>query len=322
MGGISERLQQTFGVSDFILWNVSSTIAVILILWLGRSLILRTALRRTEDVHERYRWRKISGYIAFFIGFVAVVRLWFPGLQSLATMIGIISAGVAVALKDPLVSLAGWVFIMWRRPFSVGDRIQVGNDVRGDVIDQRIFQFSLMEIGNWVHADQSTGRVIHIPNGRVFTDVIANYSRGFKYIWDEVAVLLTFESDWEKAKGILDEIAGHNAQDLSRAAAERIKEASKKWMIFYTKLTPIVYTSVEDSGVLLTMRYLTEPQERRGRMQAIWEDVLRAFAQHEDIDFAYPTQRFYANEREGKRAVAKGAASMDPPPGPNNSFGD
>jgi hypothetical protein len=100
-----------------------------------------------------------------------------------------------------------------------------------------------------------------------------------------------------------------------------VREASMKFMIFYSKLTPIVYTSVEDCGVLLTLRYLTEPQERRGRMESIWEDILRAFAENDDIDFAYPTQRFYVNRHEGKPGTIKPhAASPNPliPVGPND----
>jgi hypothetical protein len=64
-------------------------------------------------------------------------------------------------------------------------------------------------------------------------------------------------------------------------------------MIVYSKLTPTVYTSVEDSGVLLTVRYMCDPRKRRSSEHAIWEDVLRVFAEQPDIEFAYPTQRFY-----------------------------
>jgi len=95
----------------------------------------------------------------------------------------------------------------------VGDRIQIGEHA-GDVVDLRIFQFTLVEIENWVAADQRTGRVIHVPNGRVFNEVVANYSRGFEYIWNEVPVRVTFESDWEAAKAILQEIANRQATKL------------------------------------------------------------------------------------------------------------
>jgi hypothetical protein len=69
-------------------------------------------------------------------------------------------------------------------------------------------------------------------------------------------------------------------------------------MIFYQYLTPTVYTSVKDSGVLLTMRYICEPRKRRGTEHLIWEDVLKEFALHKDIEFAYPTQRFFTRPAE------------------------
>ena len=101
-----------------------------------------------------------------------------------------------------MTNLAGWVFIAIRKPFAVGDRIEIG-DHTGDVIDMRLFQFTLVETGNWVDADQSTGRIIHIPNGWVFRQSTANYTAGFNFIWNEIPVTVTFESNWEKARDIL-----------------------------------------------------------------------------------------------------------------------
>src|SRR5207247_865051 len=110
-------------------------------------------------------------------------------------------------------------FILWRRPFEVGDRVQIGPHA-GDVIDLGLFQFTLNEIGAWVNADQSTGRIIHVPNGKVFTDPVANYNKGFRYIWNEVPVVVTFESDWRKAKQILGRKTGASGA-TRRAAAGR-----------------------------------------------------------------------------------------------------
>jgi hypothetical protein len=66
-------------------------------------------------------------------------------------------------------------------------------------------------------------------------------------------------------------------------------------MIFYSVLTPTVYTSVEESGILLTIRHLCEPRRRRTRTEAMWEDILEHFAAEDDIDFAYPTRRFFTS---------------------------
>jgi len=289
---IIKWIHNNIGLSPETQMKVFLLLLISLILWVLYFLINWLVWRQTEDVRTRYRWKKTSGYILIILGLFIIIRLWFRGFESLATYLGLLSAGLAIALRDLVSDLAGWLFIIGRRPFSVGDRIQIGN-FAGDVIDIRAFQFTLMEIGNWVDADQSTGRVIHIPNGMILREVLANYSKGFYYIWNEIPVLITFESDWQKAKKILQKIAEQDSERLSKAAEKRIKEASKKYMILYSKLTPIVYTSVKESGVLLTIRYLCEPQSRRGSEQKIWEDILKEFALQKDIQLAYPTQRFY-----------------------------
>jgi small-conductance mechanosensitive channel len=280
--------------------RIITSLLIIVIIWLFRFLLLKVVFQRIEDVRIRYRWRKTSAYIGFAFAALFVSSAWFKGVGSLSTFLGLLSAGMAIAMRDPLVNLAGWAFILWRKPFEVGDRIQIGT-IAGDTIDQRIFQFTLMEIGNWIDADQSTGRIIHVPNGRVFTESLANYSKGFHYIWNEIQVLITFESNWRKAKEILLHITQKDAEYLSAAAEQRIKKAAEKFMIFYKKLTPTLYTTVKDCGVQLSIRYLCEPRQRRITEQSMWEDILEEFAKHQDIDFAYPTQRFYNNLLEGKQ---------------------
>ena len=299
MDRISNWLDGTLGLEPETQAKLLLSLVIIVLLGVLRRLAQRVVHQRTEDVKLRYRWTISLTYTAVVIGFLVVGRVWYQGIASIATFLGLLSAGLAIAFKDILVDLAGWAFILWRRPFEVGDRIQIG-DHRGDVIDLRIFQFTLLEIGNWVDAEQSTGRVIHVPNGQVFTTTQANYTQGFQYIWNEIPVLVTFESDWEAAKALLTQIAADHAAPLSDTAAAELRAAAERYMIFYRNLSPAVYTTVKDCGVLLTIRYLCNARQRRGTEQTIWEAILRAFGARDDVDFAYPTQRFYDNTREGK----------------------
>jgi small-conductance mechanosensitive channel len=299
MSSLLEALGQMVSSPSTFYVNVFTTLAVLFLFWGLRFLALRTLYRRVEDTKTLYQWRKTITYATALLAFLVIGRIWIQGFQSVSTFLGLLSAGLAIALRDPIVNLAAWLFIIWRRPFGVGDRIQIG-EASGDVIDIRIFQFSLMEIGNWVEADQSTGRVIHVPNGKVFSEALANYSGAFEYIWNEIPVMVTFESNWKKAKDILGGIAEQRALSFSNEAEEQIKAAARKFMIFYTYLAPKVYTRVADSGVVLTIRYLCDPRRRRGSSDEIWEDILEKFADCEDIDFAYPTTRFYGNPVEGK----------------------
>lgn len=287
------------------------TALIALALVVGRRLLLRVVDRRVDDRSLRYKWSKGSAYASFAVVLFFVLPVWFTKDLQLGTFLGLVSAGLAIALKDLVADLAGWIFILWRRPFDLGDRIQIG-DYAGDVVDRRIFAITLMEIGNWVGADQSTGRMIHVPNSMVFTQPLANYTATFPFLWNEIPVLVTFESDWRKAKGILQAIATEHAADTSKDAEQHLRQATQRYFIHYSKLTPVVYTSVMDSGVLLTVRYLTAPRQRRGTAEAMWEHILDAFAQTDDVDLAYPTQRLYVNPLEGK----PGARAPWPPLSP------
>ncbi len=277
--------------------KILKSIIIIAILWLFKIFIVKIIQRNITDVKSRYRWRKFINSIIIIVIIIIVGSIWYKGVQSIATFLGLLSAGIAIALKDVIANMAGWVYIISRSPFEVGDRIQIGPHA-GDVIDLSLFEFSILEIGNWVEADQSTGRIIHIPNGKIFTLDLANYDKGFKYIWNEIRVVITFESNWQEAKKILLKIANKKSENITTTVERQIKRAAKKFLIYYKHLTPIVYTDVKDFGVQLTIRHLCETRKRRGYTEAIWEDILLEFGKNKNIEFAYPTTRFYKNKDE------------------------
>jgi len=296
-------LNKATGISVGLHNRLFSSLACIAFIWSLRWLILKLVWRQTENLQVCYRQRKISSYAAFVLTVFLVGRVLFEEFHGVATFLGFLTAGLAIALKDPLVNLVGWMLIIWRRPFAVGDRIQIGIHA-GDVMDLTISRFTLAEIGNWVHADQITGRIVHIPTGKVFVEPLAIYSRGMHdFIWNEVAVLVTFESNWTRAKNILTEIAVTQAGHLAEPVESKLKEYARDFLVVPIDLTPRVFTTVEASGILLTVRHLCQSRHRRESTQEIWEDVLDRFAECDDINFAYPTTRSYNNAVEGNRGT-------------------
>jgi small-conductance mechanosensitive channel len=289
-------LEQHLGINPALQQRLLATIVTVAGLWLVERVALALMYRRASDPRVRYMWRKSITYLALLIGLVAIGHIWIQRIESLATFLGLLTAGLAIALKDLVANLAGWAFIVWSRPFDVGDRVQVGPHA-GDVIDLHLFQFTLNEIGNWVDADQSTGRIIHVPNGKVLSDPIANYDKGFRYIWSEIPVTITFESNWKKAKRILEGIATRHSEQLNEQVEKELLEASRRYLIAYTKLTPIVYVRVADHGIRLTLRYLIRSRFRRGSESAIWQDVLEEFGNETDLNLAYPTARHFVERK-------------------------
>ncbi len=264
--------------------DLLAALLITLALLLARFLILKLVWHVTENIETRYNWKKVFNYLVSISIILILGNILFSDFIKFSTFLGLLSAGIAIALKDLIINIAGWIFILTRRPFTTGDRIQIGQH-SGDVIDIHFFQFTILEIGNWVSADQSTGRIILIPNGKVFTDALANYNKGFDFIWNEIPVRITFESNWEKAKEILEAILLRHTEDQSASAQEKIKDASRSYIIRYSNLTPIIYTAIKDNGILFSLRYLCKPRTRRDSEHVIWQEIFREFAKHDDIKF-------------------------------------
>ena len=296
-----DALATYLDVSPVILKKAGLSLLILAVLFSLRKILLSLITRKLKDPKNIYYSRRVIGYSHGFLLIILLSSVWIKGFGSIGTYIGLTSAGLAIALHETLANIAGWFFIISKKPFVIGDRVQIG-DTKGDVIDIRVFQFTLAEVGNWVDAEQSTGRVVHIPNSQVIKEKTANYHSGFRYIWNEIPVLVTFESDWRKTRKILEDIAKEKIEHCSSSAEREIHRAASQYMVYFNKLTPAVYLSAKDSGVLFTIRYIVDPRQRRGTEQILWEAILEEFEKHPDIDLAYPTTRFYAAENPGSDA--------------------
>lgn len=297
-----EWLGQISGLGSSTIVKLIVTVTLVVLLWLIRQVWISITNRRTDDPQVRYRWRKVATYTLTIVGMIVIGRVWLEGIQSLVTYLGLVSAGIAIALRDPIVNWFGWMFIGWRRPFTVGDRIQIG-PLSGDVIDIGVSTFSVLEVGAPSLGEQTTGRIVHVPNGRVFVEPLANITQGFNYIWNEIQIIVTFESDWHRAKTLLEGILRERIESVTEEAARYIREASRTFLIRSANVHPVVYTRIVSDGIELALRYVCEARSRRKSTEEVCEAVLEAFSAEPAIDFAYRTSRIVRQSEEGKAAL-------------------
>jgi len=269
--------------------KIVETIFIVLLGYLVMFGFIGIINKRVKDIKTRHIVRKNVIYIVTIVLIVVVFFIWIQNINSITIFLGVAGAGLALALQEVILCVAGWLLILIRHPYETGDRIEI-NGIKGDVIDIRLFQTSLLEIGNWVDADQSTGRIVNFPNSYVYKYENYNYSRGFEFIWHEIPILLTFESDWKRGKEIIMAHAEKLAEGLEEKVNRKIDVMRNRYMIFYGKLTPIVYVNIKDSGVELTLRYLTEAKQRRDTQDALCQEILKDFEKD-----AYPTYRIVKN---------------------------
>ncbi len=277
---------------------VTSGLAFLLV-YLSLFFVRRLINSLKIGIAKRHQYRKRASYTATFIYFIILISIWAGNGKQWATLFSLLGAGIALALHEVLLNIAGWVYIMARRPYREGDRIELGN-VRGDVIDIRLFQTTLLEIGNWVGGDQSTGRLVNLPHGQIFKNPLYNYTKGFEFLWNEMSILVTFESNWEKARKILLKCGEEESKDVQEKVKKEIERMSREYLIYYRKFTPIVYTEIGESGIKLTLRYLTEAKERRIVEDKLSRKILTEIGKTPDVVLAYPTYRIYKKGEKGE----------------------
>lgn len=264
-----------------LLLAVGFIILIVILVQVSRHL----ANRYIDEPERRYRVRKLIGRIGGVVAILLTLGALFQNASDFITVLTVVGAGLAIAMRETLLSIAGWFYIAFRTPYKHGDRVQIG-DIRGDVIDIRLLHTTLMEIGGWVEAEQSTGRIVHIPNAQVYQEAVFNYTRGFQFIWNELVFTVTFQSDWRAALEILRTLANESAAVMEQQAKQEIQQVSREYLIHYSILTPFVYVQVTQNGVQLTLRYLCEARKRRGTAHAITTTFLDQVREKGGIAFA------------------------------------
>ncbi len=262
----------------------------------GASRLTRRAIDvGIQDVNQRHQLRKVVTYVFWIAIIVAVVTLFAErlALADIGTVLGLLAAAVTIALADVVRSLAGWIYLSSRRGVEIGSRVEV-EGIKGDVIDIGLLKTTMLEVGEpLVHALQSTGRIVTVPNSLFLSGKVIASASVNPLVWQEIQILVTFESDWKRAREIIGEIAQAQYDKIVPELRAGFEKLERRYAFRLGSTAPIVYTEIEDSGVLLTLRYLTFVRRRRSTVNEISERILDAFAQEPAVDFAYPTYRIY-----------------------------
>lgn len=260
-------------------WRIVATILFLVAAVTLSRLLKRLTGRIVEEPTRQYRLAKIIGRTMALAFLVVLIGLWAPGPNTVVTVLTVLGAGTAISMREALLSIAGWFNLVIRQPYRVGDRIEI-NDIKGDVIDIRLLHTTLMEVGGWIEADQSTGRIVHVPNAWVYLHGLYNFNQGFNFVWNELSVRVSRDTDWQKARDLMLEMAKESAAVVESQAAGEIKRLSREYLVHYSILTPFVYLKIVDEGVQLTLRYLTEVRKRRGTEHTFTIAILERFKEH------------------------------------------
>jgi small-conductance mechanosensitive channel len=232
----------------------------------------KTAAKYIANSTDRYKVRKFITLLAYLVTVLLVADIYSGRLASWGVAIGVASAGVALALKDVITSVAGWVGISAGGFYKTGDRIQLAG-IRGDVIDVGVFKTTLMEIGQWVNGDLYNGRIVRVSNNLVFTESIFNYSADFPFVWDEFTLPVKYGSDLVLAQEILNRVCNEVVETFVTVAKDKWNEVSRKYLIQEPELEPMVTMRATDNWIEFTIRYIVDYKQRRATQHELFKGI-------------------------------------------------
>lgn len=237
--------------------------AIVLVLMLSRAAKIYL-INPLDDNVARYNLKRVlnllSGISIFFIVLSILFANWYTAVVSL----GLISLILGFALQTPITSFIGWIYILVKAPYQVGDRIKIG-DSTGDVIDVSYLDTTLWEFGGqYLSTDHPSGRIIKFPNSNVLNASVYNYSWAlFPYIWNEVKFNIAYQSDLQFVAEVMQKAA---EEEVGEAMMERVRtfrellEQTPVDQLEVKERPSVVFRVSDNTWVEVIVRYLVEPK--------------------------------------------------------------
>lgn len=234
---------------------------------------------RVENPVYQYNLKRVARLVIWLVIALLVLTIFFQNWYTAVLSLGLISLILGFALQTPITSFIGWVYILMREPYRVGDRIKIGT-VTGDVIDVHYLDTTLWEFGgDYLSTEHPSGRIVKFPNSNVLDTPVYNYTWPvFPYIWNEIKFHVAYNSDLEFVAATMKEVA-----------EQEVGEAMMKQVAVFREIlaqTPVNQLEVQERPVVIfrvsentwleaIVRYLVHPKEAGGVKSRLIEELLK-----------------------------------------------
>jgi len=272
--------RQVAGVSvSYLLGELLSVLAIFFATYGCYRIVLVAFDRYTQSKRRRHDAKNVFRLAFGIAGTLAALGVVTQQWIGLLFSLGVVGFAVTFALQQPLFSLIGWLYIMVKRPYQVGDRVEIEGS-KGDVVEVSFLVTTLWEInGGLVSSNQPSGRIITLPNSVVLSSHVKNYTREeFPFVWNELTIQVAYETDLEYATelmaGIADDYMGDEMAGRIGRYRDRLSETPVELEV---QDRPTVNVVQQESWVEFRLRYLVHPRRGQRVRNELYKRILDAF---------------------------------------------
>ena len=245
---------------------------------------------RVGNTVHQYNLGRVARLVVWLVIAFFVLTILFQNWYTAVVSFGLISLILGFALQTPITSFIGWVYILWREPYRVGDRIRIGT-ATGDVIDVGYLDTTLWEFGgDYLSTEHPSGRVIKFPNSSVLSNPVYNYTWPlFPYVWNEIKFPIAYNSDLDFVATTMQEVASQEVGEAMMKHVRVFRELLAQTPVNQLDVQerPVVMFRVaENSWLEVIVRYLVPPKEAgRVKNRLIKKLLLRLNAEPDRVKF-------------------------------------
>ncbi len=268
--------------------TADTLLLLLAIMGIFRFILPALITHRITDPKSRYSIKKILNISGVVIFFTLTAFIWIEESTSLLVTSSIIGAGIAFSLQDVIKNFVGALILLLSELYRIGDRIEIDGNI-GDVIDIGIMNTVIMEVRGWVSGDQVSGRLIAIPNAYVINRPIVNYTRDHSFIWDEISLPLTYDSNWQLACTVIENIIREEIKSVIPVAEDEINSLGMKYFVLARSIEPKVYMSLTDNWIQFDARYICDARNRRQTKNEITLKIMKWIESCDDVHISSTT---------------------------------
>lgn len=255
--------------------NIAYVFILFVIVYILVKISQKSATRLTKENSAKYKVRKLINFFGYLVFVIGVMFIYNSKLSGFGTAIGVAGAGIAFALQEIIVSIAGYIAIFSSNFYRVGDRVKLGG-IKGDVIDIGILRTTLMEIGDWVNGDLYNGKMVRVANSFVFKEPVYNYSGDFPFLWDEITIPIKTNGDYKHAKELFTTVLEEEVGDFANLSQDSWNKMIGTYSIENARVKPMITMIFDENWITFTLRYVVDYKSRRGTKSILFDKILSA----------------------------------------------
>jgi small-conductance mechanosensitive channel len=257
-----------------VLHLLQGSLAEILGIMLAAALLsLAISIFTRTNQRGLYQVRVIARIVVQIAAVLLILLIIFGPPTQVSTMIGLITAGLTVVMKDFIVAFFGWFTLMGKNGIRVGDWVEI-EGVSGEVIEIGLLKTVLLELGNWTETGHPTGRRVAFSNSFAMERHYFNFSTSGQWLWDEVRITLPSDGDPYETAQLIREIVEQQTQTDAAAAAKDWERVTQHYTAHAFSAAPTVSLRPGINGLELVVRYITRAPERNTVKSKLFQSIV------------------------------------------------